>query len=200
MSRQELAVDRVRETLSSVLEREGLPRTEEASASPIEGFFEWLFDDWGGTLAPAFRFLPWILAFLAALGLVALIVPLIGARSGDATRIGPDAAARRRRERMSEHLARARAARDAGDRLLAARTYLLALVVGLGERGDLEFQPAWTNRELLERGEVRPEVRARLGDLFDELDPKTFGHAELEDVDLRGLDELCDRVVAEGAL
>lgn len=202
MTRQELARDHVRETLRAVLEREGLPRTEEAATRPLDGFLAWLFDDWGGTVAPVFRVVPWILAFLAALGLVALLVPLFGSRAGGSGsgRSGAAADARRRRERTEELLARARAAREAGDRLLAARTYLLALVVGLGEQGDLEFQPAWTNRELLERGEVSPEVRARLGGLFDELDPKTFGHVALEDDDLRRLDDLCGRLVAEGAL
>lgn len=98
--------------------------------------------------------------------------------------------------RVEDLRRRARAAENAGDLVLALRLYFTALVVALGERGDLDYRDAWTNRELLERGEPEPEVAQLLGPLVPMLDAKSFGHepAELEDV--ARMARLCDSVVA----
>jgi hypothetical protein len=70
---------------------------------------------------------------------------------------------------------RARDAEARGDHALALRLYFWALVVGLGERGGLEYREAWTNRELLERGAPAPHVDRVLRPLVPELDRKLFG-------------------------
>ena len=55
-------------------------------------------------------------------------------------------------ERVLALRAAARTARAEGDVRLALRQLFLALFLGLGERGDLRYHDAWTNRELLRRG------------------------------------------------
>jgi len=78
-----------------------------------------------------------------------------------------------RRERALEVLARARAASN--DPALAARLYLFALILGLGERGDLVYREAWTYRELLDQGGPKPRVEALLRPLVAELESVAFG-------------------------
>ncbi len=81
-------------------------------------------------------------------------------------------------------------AEERGELALALRLNLFALVVGLSEHGDLEYREAWTNRELVERGRPRPEVRDRLTDLLDDIDPKTFGRTRTTPEDLRRVEAL----------
>jgi len=83
-------------------------------------------------------------------------------------------------------------ARRSGNLALALRLNFFALVVGLGTRGDLEYRDAWTNRELLERGEPRAGVRELLAPLVAELDAKGFGHLPTSPRDVDRLELLCD--------
>jgi hypothetical protein len=97
------------------------------------------------------------------------------------------------RRRVAELRALAREARARGDAVLALRYLLFALVVGLGQKGDLRYRDAWTNRELLERGEPSADVRGLLAPLLIELEAKEFGRAPVEPADVDRLVALCDR-------
>ena len=81
---------------------------------------------------------------------------------------------------------------------IVLRFLVLALVLGLGSRGDLEFRDAWTYRELLARGRPSPEANGVLGPLVEELEAKEFGHASIALDDLDRLEGLCRRYL--GAL
>ena len=91
--------------------------------------------------------------------------------------------------------ARAAEAQRASEYLLALRLYFLALVVGLSERGDLGYSDAWTNHELLERGEPQDEVRALLSPLVEELDRKAFGRAPVGAADVERLARIVEQML-----
>lgn len=93
-------------------------------------------------------------------------------------------------KRVAALLARARAARAAGDLRLALRHYLVALLSAFGGSGDLEYRATWTHRELLRRGRPSPEARALLEALVGELEAKEFGRAGVEAADLDRLEAL----------
>lgn len=95
--------------------------------------------------------------------------------------------------RVAAALEGARTAREAGDRTLALRLYFLALVLGLGGRGDLDYRDTWTNRELLERGQPSPQAAAVLAPLVADLDAQVFGGAPTSDADVDYLADLCAR-------
>lgn len=94
------------------------------------------------------------------------------------------------RVRLSELAGLARAARADGDLRLALRYLFLALLLALGGRGDLEFRPVWTNRELLRRGRPSGATRALLEGLVRELEPKEFGRAAVSAADVERLEAL----------
>jgi len=89
----------------------------------------------------------------------------------------------------------ARAAAARGDRLGALRLLFRALVLGLSERGELEYRDAWTNRELLERGSPRRDVAPLLAGLVPRLDAQSFGREPAEPADVEHLASLCDRLL-----
>ena len=97
-----------------------------------------------------------------------------------------------RRARVVDLRRAARTARENKDRVLALRLYFTALVVGLGEKGDLEYRDAWTNRELLERGEPRESVERRLAPLVRDLDAVSFGGVPATDDHVDGMSNLVD--------
>lgn len=193
MSAQLVRIDPecVRAALEHVLAREGLPERP-----PEPGVLErWLHDLFSGIevgdavsaavlLTPLVVVVAWLSWRLASALLAQRAHPPSDAQG---------AGAEPRRRQVAALLQRARRAEDGGELTAALRAYLFALVVGLGERGDLEFRPGWTNRELLARGRPRGDVRARLAALFDELDPKTFGRAPVEVEDVRRVAALCER-------
>lgn len=191
---------RVHEALRSVMEREGIPREPEGPGA----FTRWLADKFGSLfegLGDSSDILVVVLGLLSLAFVIALLVSAVRGRGRRAGRWrGADARAGEPpwavRLRVEELRARARAAERDGDLVLALRTHLFALVVGLGEVGDLEFRPTWTDRELLERGHPEPRVRDWLGGLLDELDPKTFGHQRVSVEDVRRLDGLSARVLS----
>ena len=97
--------------------------------------------------------------------------------------------------RVAELRREARAAEGAGDWIRALRLYFFATVVGLGERGDLDYRDAWTNRELFERGQPSPETRERLGPLVSELDRHSFGGRPTDAARVRVFSETCDHLL-----
>ena len=171
--------------------REGIPRGPEEAGS----FTRWLgekFDALFGGLGESSDVLVVLLIASSAIFVTAMVVVLVRGRAGrwrrrGARRVEPSEVVR---QRVEELRARARAAEGDGDLVLALRTHLFALVVGLGEVGDLEFRPTWTDRELLERGHPEPRVKAWLSGLLDELDPTTYGQQAVSQEDVRRLDWL----------
>ena len=97
--------------------------------------------------------------------------------------------------RVQELRQQARTAEQSGDHTLALRLYFFALVIGLGQRGELEYSGAWTNRELLERGEPRAEVADVLRPLVGELDAHSFGDAPTQPAEVQRFAELCERLL-----
>jgi len=97
-----------------------------------------------------------------------------------------------RRARVADLRRAAGAARATGNHVLALRLYFTALVVGLGERGDLEYRDAWTNRELLERGEPSEKIERTLSPLVRDLDAKSFGGVVAIDADVAQMSRVVD--------
>ena len=95
-------------------------------------------------------------------------------------------------ERVRELRQRAAAARRAGEARLALRLSFFALVLGLGGRGDLAYRDAWTNRELLRRGQPSRAIRELLTPLVEELEAKDFGRERATEGDLDRLEALCE--------
>jgi hypothetical protein len=183
-----IAREEVSEALADVL---GRAEFHEAP-SLFEQFLDWLDFDVGLGPLSAFEGLFYaLLVVLFVLGVVWLL-KRFGRRDGAgedgrelarAAHEGPEA----RMFRLKEAADRARAA---GDERLALRLLFEALLVALGGRGELEFRPAWTNRELVRRGKQAPEARVLLEELVREFEPKEFGHKPVEARDLARLEEL----------
>jgi len=93
----------------------------------------------------------------------------------------------------------ARAASERGDLVGALRLLFRALVLGLSERGELEYRDAWTNRELLERGAPRRDVAPILAGLVPRLDAQSFGREPAGPEDVERLSSLCDRLLGSSA-
>lgn len=89
----------------------------------------------------------------------------------------------------------ARAASERGERVAALRLLFQALVLGLSERGELEYRDAWTNRELLERGSPPRDVAPELSRLVPRLDAQSFGREPAGPEDVEHLSSLCDRLL-----
>ena len=189
--------ERVHEVLRSIMEREGIPR-EPAESGALT---QWLADKFGSLfdgLEGSSDALIVVLIVLSVAFVITLGIAAARGRAGrwrgrDARRVEKSQAVRLRVEELR---ARARAAEMDGDLVLALRTHLFALVVGLGEVGDLEFRPTWTDRELLERSHPEPRVKQWLGGLLDDLDPMTFGHRLVSVEDVRRLDGLSAKVLS----
>ena len=190
-------VEHVRDVLRAVMEREGIPR----EPSEPGALMRWLADEFGALFEGLGESSGFLIVTLIVLSLAFLAAIIFAAVRGRAGRWR--ARARRSVERseavrlrVEELRSRARSAEIAGDLVLALRTHLFALVVGLGEVGDLEFRPTWTDRELLERGNPEPRVKRWLGGLLDELDPKTFGQQVVTVDDVRRVDGLSAQVLS----
>lgn len=179
--------ERVHEELDGILSGSEFGGRE----SMLQDFLERLLDRLDlGHLDGATAAVQWGLYVVLAAVLVWLVVVAIRYRPR-ARRDASSAAGPSVRERVDALLAEARAARTAGDLRLALRLYLFALVVGLGERGEMRYHDAWTNRELLRRGHPSERARAVLEPLVDELEPKEFGRAPIEPADVARLEALC---------
>jgi hypothetical protein len=164
-----------------------------------EEFVEWIKSFFGVSRESADRIAAW--AFYLLIGIVAgmLIVWIVRTsaravrrrRTGSVEASAPDP----RSARVAELRRRARAAEAEGDHVLALRFYFWALVVGLGERGGLEYRDAWTNRELLERGAPAPEIARVLEPLVPELDRRAFGREPAVPGDVARMAQLCDEML-----
>jgi hypothetical protein len=137
----------------------------------------------------------WVLLGLFALLLASVLVQLLRSGLPRSSRNGPGSAAGQvdPLTRIRELLLDAAAARSAGHLKRALRLYFFALLVGLGERGDLRYHDAWTNRELLHRGRPEPPVRELLEPLVGALEGKEFGREPVRDEDVEELRALCER-------
>jgi len=193
----------VREALGRVMAREriGVERARERSLA--ERFLEWLAGQLPGlpgvdprSLVPG---LQWVLLAIAAVLLWRFVAAWRRRLAAGARAAAPEELEEAVRRRVARLVAAARAAEGAQDRSLALRLYLFALVVGHGECGDLEFRPAWTNRELLSRGRPAPELAAELRALLDELDPKVFGREGVTPRDLERVRGRCEALLARAA-
>jgi len=182
----------VQRALEEILQRDAQPEV-----SAWERVMLWLEEVFSFSWTPNSTAPDWlegmvkVLVLLAAVGLVILVLRLVAHQ----------VAQRRKRaeggeldipvfERVALLRLEAQAARRAGHWKLALQKQFFALVLGLGERGDLEFRDAWTNRELLKLGSPAPEVLRVLSPLLEELEPKEFGRVEVEARDLDRLEEL----------
>ncbi len=186
--------EEVSETLANILKRAEF----DSEPSLLEEALRWLSDRLKpeGDADFAFLLAKYVLLGLSAL-LVALLIFLL-ARAIARRIVGRrgaehDDARAAVRSRVAELRALASAASAAGDRSLAIRYLICALVVGLGQRGNLHYRDAWTNRELLERGRPTKEMRAILTPVIEEFEAKEFGNEPASAGDVARLEELCRR-------
>jgi hypothetical protein len=196
--------ERVRTLVHEILNRQEYAPAEERG-SWLADFLEWLGDVFDFQLSPggvsvAIDLARGALLIVGAAVLVWLFVVLGRAlreargrthveESADATLV----------RRVAELRAVAAAAEERGDRIEALRLYFFALVVGLGERGELRYREAWTPRELLARGELRPALHAALAPLMANLDAHSFGRMPAGEADVRRYAELCSRLLGPDA-
>jgi len=176
-----------------------------AEPSLLERFVRWLFERFDfepdpASLAFASKLVVNLLLAVLALVLVVVLVRVVRAvvRERRARGGGPADDPHALRRRVAELLARAREAKERGDLRLALRLTLFALIVGLGERGDLDYRDAWTNRELLTEGRPSAEATRVLEPLVLELEAKEFGTEPIEPADLARVEGLCERWLGGG--
>jgi hypothetical protein len=183
---QALAAEHVLEEARRILARAEFER----ESTMLEDALRWLFEhDVSLPSGLAGRVFPVLLGVLGAVVIWRFVRATRRAARPDHGE--PRAASREARAR--ELLRRARAARAAGDLRLALRLSFFALVIGLGERGDLRYRDSWTYRELLRRGKPARAVHEVLTGLVHDLEAKEFGRAQATEDDLRRVDELCRR-------
>ena len=201
----------VREKIGAILARDEFGERRKGAGSwiaeRIDDFLSWLGHLFGFEslhVGPAFVWVFYVVLALIVLTLLTVIVRslLRWRRAEEAP--GSDEFASLDEEALRARVARlrseARAAAARGEHALALRLSFWALVIGLSDRGDLEYRDAWTNRELLQRGKPRADVRARLAPLVPELDEKSFGHAEATSADCARLEALCDELLGRSTL
>ena len=175
-----------------------LARDAEVENPWFERFFEWVVGLFSmpersmGSAAAWWSQLQLAVIALALLGLLFLImryvITLLVERYGVA-RDGTENVVPVHERVAALRLAALQARRD-GDWQVSLQKQFFALVLGLGQRGDLEFRDAWTNRELLALGSPTHSVQAVLKPLLEELEPKEFGRASVESHDLDRLEAL----------
>jgi len=184
--------ERVADGIRSVLARERF----QDERSILEDFLQALFEEHPGGLATAgevaARVLLGVLIALVLYALYRLVRARLAARRGD----GPGGATAVRETASARLFADARAARARGELRLALRLAFLALVVGLGERGDLRYHDAWTYREILRRGRPGRAAHEVLAPLVRELEAKEFGRELPSEDDVDRLEALCRRHLA----
>lgn len=192
--------------VSEALER-ALARPELASGGDplsrlVEDLVEWLAEilEWGlppGAPQVAAQVALWVVLGLLAALLVVLLLRLGRDALPELRRQGGAVSAVHVQRRVAELRARARAAEAKGEWVEALRLDFFALVVGLGQRGDLEYRDAWTNRELLARGEPSPALAQVLAPLVHELDARSFGGLGADRADVRRFASVCERLLGE---
>ncbi len=189
----------VRERVAEILMRpEFRPRSRGVTdwlGDRVVEFFDWLGDllrvDSMPNLPIPIEVLYGIAIAIVLLGIVLAVRRFWPARRRSSA---PEpSASERRAARAAELYAEARRAAEQGDLSNAARLYFWALVVGLSERGAIEYRDSWTCREALERGAPHDEIRALLAPLVPRLDAVSFGRAPVFARDVDELAALCDR-------
>lgn len=164
--------EEVRRALERVLESSELRRAAAMRrvARAIEEFFESLLAPFG----LAGGDLVWLVALVLALALVWILARALWRRRRAPSRAAAEVASRRE-ARLAELVAQAEQAFARGEHALALRAWICALLVGLGERGELDYRDAWTLRELVERGRPREDLRAHLAPWVEQIDAASFG-------------------------
>lgn len=120
-------------------------------------------------------------------------------RSRRVARAADEPPAESREQRVARLCAAAREADERGEHVLAMRLAFTALVCALGERGDLEYRDAYTNRELLERGRPGREAESLLRPLVPDLDARSFGGTPATRADYQRIARLVARYAPEVA-
>lgn len=198
---------RVVETLDEILARPEFEQQGSYLEELLSDFFLWLgefLDGLGVGMGDAgveawTRTLGVIVAISSGVGLIWFLIVIFRSRSAQRekeTAQLPEAVARR----VSKLRKEAQAAQERGDLTRALRLYFFALVVGLGERGELEYSDAWTNRELLERGEPDASIAKLLRPLVTELDEHSFGQRPTKASEVKVFAELCEDLLGEGVV
>ena len=183
--------ERVRRELDRILASDEFSTQE----SLAEEGLDWILRRLGGAeLSAASRILFWVFATLVVVLLSILTWKLVRIALGARERSAGASAAPSLsvRDRVRDLRLQARAALRDEDERRALRLLLFALVIGLGERGDLRFRDSWTNREILWRGHPRPEVRATLELVVGEMEAKEYGGEPVSRADVERLDALCE--------
>lgn len=194
MRQEPIPAEDVTAALDEVLRRAEFHETP----SLFQRFLDWLLPD-GSSIR-----LGELQGVLLALFIVLFVWMLVSVFRGAARRRAlageefdpraPGVAPELRAARLCDEAGRARAA---GDLRLALRLLFEALIVAMDGRGDLEFRPAWTNRELVRRGRHTPAASALLEELVRELEPKEFGRERITEADLARLSALLEPYLAD---
>lgn len=186
----ERGADAIRERIREILESPQFAQRDDRFQRWLRDLLESIFGVHGSTASTLASVLVW--TFLACA--VVLLVVAVARAMPRRTPVEAEPVELARDERIGDLRRRARAAEAAGDLVLALRLYFTALVVALGERGDLDYRDAWTNRELLERGQPGPRATALLEPLVPALDRHSFGGEPATRDDVARLAALLDQV------
>lgn len=189
--------------LEEILGRAEFREERDFGAEFLGGFFEWLgelFEIDGAAEASQVgaKVLLVIAGVFAVIGLVWLIWNLAGGIRARTRAVDPVELPIHIAQRVAELRAEARTAESAGDWTLALRLYFFALVVGLGEKGELAYRDAWTNRELLERGDATTRVLDLLSPLISRLDEHSFGLRPTDQAEVQRFAGVCEELLAGG--
>lgn len=198
------AAAQARKSVEEILQSESFVNSNRNWFSELlDAYFDWRDDaferepinaDLGGST-------PWDFQSLLFAAIIVIVLVLIGVL------VSRHFAGRRRdervggtiRERIASRVealrALAREAEAAGDWIEALRLDFFALVIGLGEQGDLDYRDAWTNRELLERGMPSRKVEQSLRPVVHRLDAHSFGHLPSGPQEVLEFREFCDRLL-----
>ncbi len=166
----------------------------------LTSFVEWLDELFGGgpdlsadEAASAAEYMLWAGGIVAVIALIwALITvgrPAWLARRAKHGQSQAEAEVERRVEALRRA---AHEAEQLHDWTRALRLHFFATVVGLGDDGQLDYRDAWTNRELLERGEPSEFARQSLTPLVEELDEHSFGLRPTVQDDVRRFSQVCE--------
>jgi Domain of unknown function (DUF4129) len=158
----------------------------------IAGFLEWLRNATNLDLSPAITLAS---ALLVALGVAAVAFLYV---RGTLKRVTVIRNARVDEETgltESEARATARRAASAGDARMAFRYLFLSVMLDLQDRGLIALRPGWTNRDHLTalRNAGLP-LTGPLGELVDAFDRVWYGHASIDEMELRRLQDVASEI------
>ena len=184
----------VHAALERVLHAEGIPQPEPQPSALVR----WLSEHLGGLAsAPLLAVLKTVALVLLGLVLLVWISRLVSRRRVRARGSAGALALDSRRARAAALRAAAVRSHASGELALALRQQLTALVVGLGEHGQLDYRPAWTLRELVARGRPPLALAGALEQLIDEVEPLCFARVEVREADYQRVARFVDQKLAE---